>query len=248
MTIPSSRDTFKEFCLRALGKPTIKINVSEDQVDDRVDTSLKYYYDYHFDGSEKVFYKHQITQTDFSNKYITLPDNIIGAVNIFDIGVNSVTGAGDMFNINYQIALNDLYSLTTISMIPYYMTMTNLSLIKELLSGKQPIRYNRMTNKLYVDMDWNRIPIGYYLLVEAYQVVDPDVYIKVWGDRWLAEYCIAQIKRQWGNNTSKYDQITMLGGAKFNGQTFKEEAQKDIFRLEHEMINSYSLPVSDMFG
>lgn len=82
MAVPNSRDTFKETCLRRLGKPVIEINVSDEQVDDRIDEALKYYWDYHFDGSDKVYYKHQVTQTDIANKYITLPDNILGVVSI----------------------------------------------------------------------------------------------------------------------------------------------------------------------
>lgn len=86
MAVPTSRSEFKEYCLRKLGKPVIEINVDDDQVEDRIDEALKMYWDYHFDGTEKIYYKHQVTSTDKSNKYITLPENIIGAVNIFDVG------------------------------------------------------------------------------------------------------------------------------------------------------------------
>ena len=64
----SSRDDFKEYCLRKLGKPVIEINVDDDQVEDRVEEALKYYWDYHFDGTEKVFYKKEITAEDVANK------------------------------------------------------------------------------------------------------------------------------------------------------------------------------------
>ena len=110
MATPTSNTDFKEFCLRKLGKGVIEINVSNAQVDDRVDEAVNFYQDYHFDGTERVFYKKQITQDDKDNKYITLPDNIIGAVNLFDIG--DATSTNNLFNIRYQIALNDLYSLT----------------------------------------------------------------------------------------------------------------------------------------
>ena len=203
MAVPTSRAEFKEYCLRKLGKPVIEINVDDDQIDDRIDESLKFYYDYHFDGSEKVYYKHQVTDTDKANKYITLPENIIGAVRIFPVGDPSLTG-GDLFNIRYQIALNDLYTLTSVSMVPYYMAMSHIALIQEILVGQQPIRYNRHTDKLYVDMDWEKIDTGQYLLVEAYEVINPDVYTDAWGDRWLQEYCTAKIKYQWGSNLTKF--------------------------------------------
>lgn len=244
--IPTNREDFKEYCLRRLGKPVININVDPDQVDDRLDYSLKYYYDYHFDGSELMYYKHLITQEDIDNKYITLPENIMGVVSIFDIG-SSLT-AGGIFNIQYQIALNDLYTLTSQSIIPYYMAMQNVRLLQEILVGKQPIRYNRHRNILHVDMNWNKVVAGQYFVVEAYQVVDPEVYKDVWSDRWLQRYVTAQIKQQWGSNLTKFVGVAMPGGVQFNGERILDDANQEIKDLEQEMINSYSLPVSDMMG
>lgn len=247
MAVPTTRAEFKEYCLRKLGKPVIEINVDDDQVDDRIDESLKFYYDYHFDGSEKVYYKHQVTDTDKANKYITLPENIIGAVRVFPVGDPSLTG-GDLFNIRYQIALNDLYTLTSVSMVPYYMAMSHIALIQEILIGQQPIRYNRHTDKLYIDMDWEKIDTGQFILVEAYEVINPDTYTDAWGDRWLQEYCTAKIKYQWGSNLTKFTGMQLPGGVQFNGEKILEDAGLKIEALEKEMINSYSLPVSDMIG
>lgn len=246
MAVPSSRATFKEYCLRRLGKPVIEINVDEDQVDDRVDEALKYYWDYHFDGTEKIYYKYQITPQDVANKYITLPDNIIGAVNIFNIG--DAMNVANIFNIRYQIALNDLYTLTNISLVPYFMAFQHIQLIEEILVGRKPIRYNRHRNQLFIDMDWSIMPVGNYVIVEAYQIVDPDTFTEAWNDRWLLQYATALIKRQWGNNLKKFEGMQMPGGLTFNGQKIYDEAVEEITNLEKEMIISYSLPVSDMIG
>jgi hypothetical protein len=201
----------------------------------------------HFDGNEKIYYKHQITDADKANKYITLPDNIIGAVSIFSIGDPSVR-ADDLFSIRYQIALNDLYTLTSVSLIPYYMTMQHLSVISEMLVGKQPIRYNRLRNQLYVDMDWNTVITGEYLLVEAYQVVDPDEFTDAWGERWLQNYATALIKKQWGNNLKKFTGMQLPGGIQFNGQQIYDEANAEIIEMERDMVMNLSLPALDMIG
>lgn len=247
MAIPTTRAEFKEYCLRKLGKPVIEINVDDDQVDDRIDEALRYYYDYHFDGSEKIYYKHQVTSQDKANKYITLPENIIGAVSVFSIADPSIR-SDDLFNIRYQIALNDLYTLTAVSMVPYYMVMEHLALITELLVGKQPIRYSRHKDRLYVDMDWNSIKEGEYLLVEAYEVVDPNVWTDAWNDRWLQNYCTALIKRQWGANLTKFSGLQLPGGVQFNGEKILDDAVNEIQKMEEEMLSSYSLPVLDMVG
>lgn len=246
MALPQSRNEFKEYCLRKLGKPVIKINVTDEQIDDRIDEALKYYWDYHFDGSEKIYYKHQVTEYDRNNKYITLPDNIIGAVNIFPIGTG--LNNNNMFNIRYQIALNDLYTLTSVSMVPYYMSMTHIQLLEQLLVGQQPLRYNRHTNKLYIDMDWDKIGENDFIIVEAYEVIDPDVYTDAWSDRWLARYATELIKKQWGGHMKKFGNVQMAGGITMNGKEIYQEAHDEIEKLEAEMINSYSLPSNMMIG
>ena len=246
MAVPATRATFKEYCLRKLGKPVIEINVDDDQVEDRIDESIRYFWDYHFDGSHRTYYKHIVTSDDITNKYITMPENIIGAINIFDIG--DAVNTNNLFNIRYQIALNDLYTLTSQSMVPYFMAMQHIQFLEELLVGKQPIRYERHRDRLHIDMDWNKLDVGHYIIVEAYEVVDPDVWTDAWGDRWLQNYCTAKIKYQWGTNLTKFSGLQLPGGVSFNGDKILEDAKLEIDKLEAEMISSYSLPVTDMIG
>ena len=247
MATPTTKATFKEYCLRKLGKPVIEINVDDDQVDDRIDEAIRYWYDYHFDGSEKIYYKHAITETDVANKYITLPENIIGAVSIFSIGDPSLS-SDDLFNIRYQIALNDVYTLTNVSLVPYYMVMEHLALMTELLVGKQPIRYSRHKDRLHVDMDWNTVAVGSFLLVEAYEVVDPETFTDAYNDRWLQNYATTLIKEQWGSNLTKFTGMSLPGGVQFNGEKIYNDAVDARTKMEQEMISSYSLPVLDMIG
>ena len=246
MAVPTTRSEFKEFCLRKLGKPVIEINVDDDQVEDRIDESLRYFWDYHFDGTERTYYKHIITSQDKTNQYIILPENIIGAVRIFDIGDPMVSN--NLFDIRYQIALNDLYTLTSVSMVPYYMAFQHIQLLEQLLVGKQFIRYNRHRNRLHLDMNWDKVTVGNYLIVEAFEIVDPDVFPDVWADRWLQEYTSQKIKQQWGANLIKFIGMELPGGVKFNGQKLYDDATNKIEKMEEEMIMNYSLPVTDMIG
>ena len=130
MAKPTSREEFIEYCLKKLGKPVLEINVDYEQVEDRVDEALAYYHDYHFDGSEKTYLLYQITEQDQTNKYLTIPQNIIGVTNIFDIGDSYSTN--NLFNLRYQISLNDLYAFNSTSYAPYYMALQNVALAEEL--------------------------------------------------------------------------------------------------------------------
>lgn len=245
MAIPTTRAEFKEYCLRKLGKPVIEINVDEDQVDDRVDEAIRFYWDYHFDGADKVYYKHKVTATDIDNKYITMPENILGVVNLFPIGQGLNTN--NLFNIRYQIALNDLYTLTSVSMVPYYMALTHVQFLEQFLVGQQPFRYNRIINKLYIDMDWSITNVDDYIIVEAYQVVDPAVYPKAFGERLLQNYATALIKEQWGTNLKKFEGMQLPGGLKFNGQKIFDEGREESKEIE-KLIYDSSLPITDMIG
>jgi hypothetical protein len=248
MAQPTTRQEFKDLCLRKRGFPVIEINVEDDQVEDRVDEAMSFYWDYHFDGSSKEYFKWTVSADDITNRYLTVPENIIGAVKIFDIG--DALSTNNLFNIRYQIALNDLYDLTSFnqSLLTYYTNMQHIQFIEELLVGRQPIRYNRHINKLYIDMDWQRVQVGDRIIAEAYQIVDPETYPDVYKDRWLQNYATAKIKYQWGTNLSKFEGLRLPGDVTFNGSQILQDAAAEIQNLEQEMLTSYSLPVADMIG
>lgn len=246
MAQPTTRDQFREWCLRKLGKPVIEINVDQDQVEDRIDEALAYYWDYHFDGTEKMYVKYQMTQNDLNNGYITVPENVIGVVNLFPIAGN-LTGSG-IFSATYQFVLNNLHDFVNYDMINYYMSFQHLAFMQEILSGRQPIRYNRHQNKLYIDMNKDKINVGEFIVYECYQVVDPATYADVWKDRWLQNYATAKIKYQWGANLTKFIGMNLPGGVQFNGEKILNDADEEIKKMELEMLSSYSLPITDMIG
>ena len=119
MAQPTTRQEFKEWCLRKLGKPVIEVNVDQDQADDRIDEALSYYWDYHFDGTEKTYLKHIITEADKTNQYITVPENIIGVVNLFPVG-SSITAGSGMFNVQYQFVLNNIHEMVSYNLTNYF--------------------------------------------------------------------------------------------------------------------------------
>ena len=244
---PASREELKQFCLRRLGAPLLEINVADEQIEDCIEIAFSYYYDYHYDATEKIYLAHQVTDEDKVNKYIQIPDEIIGITSILDVGDSYSTN--NLFNLRYQISLNDLYSFNTGPFAPYYMAFQNVALAEELFVGKQSLRFNRHINKLYIDMSWDtKVKTGEYIIIEGYKRIDPDTYTDMYNDRWLQRYCTAQIKKQWGENLKKFEGISMPGGITFNGQKIWDEALDELNQLETEMISSYSLPVLDMVG
>ncbi|MEK9699635.1 MAG: hypothetical protein VW270_27905 [Candidatus Poseidoniales archaeon] len=247
MANPSTRDELKKYCLRRLGHPVVEINIDEDQMQDRIDDALEFYRDYHYDGVERTFYKHQVTSSDITNEYIAIPSNINGVINVFPLGTG--LNANNLFNLRYQITLNEIYDWSHAQFQNYTESMRRIALMEEIFVGKQPLRFNRHMDRLFIDMDWStRVTAGEYIIIEAYRVLDPDTYTSVWGDRWLRQYCTQLFKRQWGENLKKFEGMQLPGGVQFNGQQIWSEADEEVKRLEEEVVNNYSMPAMDMIG
>lgn len=179
--------------------------------------------------------------------YITMPDNIIGSVGIFDL-TNAITNISNMFSIQYQIALNEIWSLSSYSMVPYYTTIMHLNLIQQLLVGAQPVRFSKYEHRFYLDMAWERVAVGNYIIVEAYKIIDPEVYPDVWTDQWLFKYATALCKQQLGTNLKKFGNMVLPGGIIFNGQATYDEGTKEVEDLEDKMINQLSCPPAMLIG
>jgi len=247
MAKPTSKQEFKEYCLRKLGAPVIQINVSEEQVDDRVDEAISFWSDYHYNGSEHVYLRHHITQADADNGYIEIPERLLGVSRIFNLGASISSGSG-MFNVSYQFVLNNLETITGYSVQNYYMTMQHLQFMQEVLVGLPIIRYNKHINKLHIDMDWGKVAVGDYIIVEAYDIIDQGLYSDMWNDRWLQNYATVLIKEQWGGNLIKFTNMQLVGGVQFNGEQILSEAKEERRNMEEEAINSLQPLVYNFSG
>lgn len=173
MAKPTTRAQFKDYCLRKLGHPVIQINVDDDQVEDRIDDALNFFYDYHYDGTQQMYLKHQIKQEDIDRQWIYCPDAVMFITGIlpFDQSNSSV----NMFDLRYQLRLHDLYDFTSVSYVSYEITMQHIRTLNLLFSGTPQIRFNRKMNRLHLDIDWTRdVDVGDWVIIECYRAVTPD--------------------------------------------------------------------------
>ena len=270
MAIPTSKSTFKDYCLRALGSGVIDINVSDEQLDDRIDEALQYFAQYHYDGIKRTYLKYKLTAADKTrlsainpgtetatqssvsttwyedNNYLVVPSSIVSVINIFPF---SDKGNLNLFDVRYQLRLNDLYDFSSTSVINYDIVLRHLDFLDHILVGEKPLRFNQHENRLYIDMDWtNDLQTDEWLVIEAYRKLDPATYTDVWNDIYLKRYTTQLFKKQWGANLSKFNGVTMVGGVTLNGQQIYSEAQADLDKLEKEIRESYELNPTFMIG
>jgi hypothetical protein len=253
MSTITSRADFTDYCLRRLGAPVIEINVDPDQVSDRIDDAIQYWQDYHFDGNQKFYWIHTITQQDISNMYLDASQakdpqgnnvQILGITRIFPLTDSQATV--NMFDLRYQLRLNELFDFTSASMINYTMTQQHLRSLELQFTGEVPIRWNRTMQRLNIDWAWGsgfEVAPSQVVISECYGAIDPNLYPNMWDDRFLKMYATALIKRQWGEHMKKFGGIQLPGGITLNGKEVFDEAVTEINDLHHEMETNFGGPL-----
>jgi hypothetical protein len=227
------------------------INVSCGQISFIVGEKLNYY------DSNGTFQTTNVTVSafqwgDIDKRFLDLSDvrdaqdnslEIVGISRIFPISDSQATI--NMFDLRYQLRLNELYDFTSASYINYTLTQQHLRSLEIMFTGEVPIRYQRHMQRLYIDWNWgdSEAPAGQVVVAECYAAINPDVYNMIWNDRWLKEYATALIKRTWGNNLKKFNGLQLPGGVTLNGDQIFQEASAEIERLEQEMGNDYGAPL-----
>lgn len=185
---------------------------------------------------------------DLDNKFITVPDKVISVYNILTIN-QANTYSGNMFDVRYQFALNSMYNLLSSDLITYSMFKQHLNLWNFLFNGEKSIHYNRVTDRIYLDVDWiNSLRVDSYIVFEGWVAVDPQAYPEVYGNLFVRKYCTALLKRQWGANLKKFSGIALPGGVTLNGQQIYDEADQEIKDLEKRIDREWQLPTNFFVG
>jgi hypothetical protein len=275
---PATRTELKNYCLRKLGAPVLEINVADQQIEDSIDDALQYFHERHFDGSERMYLKHKLTADDVTRfqesdelsntsapdeatwenrkNFIEIPDHVFGISRVF--GVSSNFLRNDLFCLSNQYYLMDLFAISSGGTFSYgNFDMTNYYMIKQYFETLDMVintgafveyRFNKRQDRLYIDIDVNRVKEDAYLLIDCYRALDPNVFTQIWDDFWMKRYVTALIKRQWGQNLIKFNNVQLPGGVSYNGRQIYEDALREIDEIESKMISDYELPPLDMIG
>jgi hypothetical protein len=319
MAQPISRAELVTYVKTRLGDPVITINVSNTQIDQRIDDAIAVWQEYHFDGSETQYFKHQVTASnlvlnvastgtftnneviigatsnvrgivytqanttlvkfhyqtkpvvnsfsvsetitgqssgatgvvnaislgDWDNEYIDVANNIISINKVLPVGggVGGERSSG-LFSPIMSFVMGDIASLSGGgSATSYVLARQNMEMLHDLFVGDIDIRFNRHTNKLYLDIDWSTdLFVGDWIVAEAKYWIDGNTYPDMWSDRFLRDYATALVKKQWGQNLIKFSGTPMPGGISINGQAIYDEGVKEVLAIEEQMQNRFELP------
>ena len=276
MAKPASRQELIDYALRQLGAPVLEINVSEEQLEDRLDDALQYFNERHFDGVEKMFLKYKITQEDIdrgrsrgggknvgivtttvnssigsfnweeNSNYIPVPETIIGIERVFKLDNRTITS--NLFNVNYQLFLNDIYWFSSTELVNYFVTKRYLEDIDWIVNPQRQLRFNKNQDRLYIDMSWDSVTVGNYLLIECYRILDPNNFTKVYNNYFLKLYFTALVKKQWGQNLIKFQGVKLPGGIELNGRQIYDDAVKELEDIRSRMLSEFETAPFDLIG
>jgi len=268
MAQPASRTEFTDYCLRSLGAPVLEINVDDEQVDDCVDDAIQFFQENCYNGMERCYLAYELTADDITrfgtttnspiaegstqwiedNNYISVPPHVVGISKIFGITGSNIRS--NLFGIEYQLFLNDIYKFGSIDILSYYMVKSYLETLDQILNNGsfQQFRYNMRRDRLYLDINQKFLDEGNFLLVEAHRLLDPNDATEMYNDMFLKRYATSLIKKQWGQNLIKFNNVQLPGGITMNGRQLYEDALLEIQQIEGEVLSKYAVPPLDMIG
>ena len=267
MAQPASRTELRDYCLRQLGFPVLEVNVDDDQIEDAIDDALQYYRERHYDGVERMYLKHLFTADDETkfetsdtvtsingtnweerNRYIEIPSHVMGISRVFGLASNAIRN--NLFGIEYQIFLNDLYAVGSLDMLNYYMVKQWMETIDMVLNNGSFVeyRFNQRQDRLYLDVGKDMLDEDVYVIIDCYRALDPDTFTQVYNDPFVKKYATALIKRQWGQNLIKFNGIQLPGGVSMNGRELYTDAINEIAEMMAKSSSTFELPPMDMIG
>ena len=150
MAKPSSRSELITYCKRQLGEPVLQVNIDDEQVNNVIDDTIQFFQENCYNGMERCYLRHELTADDKTRfagevttssgttdweeatNYISIPDHVVGISKVFGIVGNSIRS--NLFGIEYQIYLNDLYAFGSIDILNYFMTKQYLGTLDMILN------------------------------------------------------------------------------------------------------------------
>ena len=276
MAKPSSRSELITYCKRQLGEPVLQVNIDTEQVNNVIDDAVQFFQENCYNGIERMYLKHKFTADDvirftqsdeltntaapdasiWENRknFIEVPDHVLGIQKVF--GITSGFFGNEMWGFSNQYFLMDVFNISHGSSfanfdIAYYYQLKQYFETLDMVIGTGGVleyRFNKRQDRLYLDIDVRTIREDSYLIIDCYRALDPDVWSQTYNDMFMKRYATALMKKQWGQNLIKYNNVQLPGGLTLNGRQLYEDAIAEIGVLEGEVLSKYALPPLDMIG
>ena len=269
MATPASKTDLITYCKRNLGEPVLQVNVDDEQVNNVIDDTFQFFQENCYNGMERAYLYHEITADDKTRfaatvtksvtdggttnwleatNYIPIPDHVVGITRVFGLVSNSIRS--NLFGVEFQLFLNDLYAFGSLDILNYYMNKQYLETLDMILNNGsfQQFRFTARRDRLHLDINKDFLKEGTNVLIECHRMIDPTDATQMNNDIFVKRYATALMKKQWGMNLIKYNNVQLPGGVTLNGREIYTDALAEIETLESEVLSKYAIPPMDMIG
>jgi len=209
-SIPSSVSDLKNYIKANLGSDIVRVEITEDQYNIIIDDSLQKFFNYVYDGYDKVYQPITLPTTGTTGmSTVTLPNNILSVVKVF----------GQIQPLNFKV-----YS--------YIYEPSNI-----IANREYTFSFSKYSHILTINEtpEKDTAAVAY-----VYRKLDETIYTDLYNHEWLKKYIIAKAKIQWGQNLSKYGSVVLPGGMTLNGEFILNEGKEEYRLAEEELYNNFA--------
>ena len=269
MASPSSRTELITYCKRQLGEPVLQVNIDDEQVNNVIDDTFQFFQENCYNGMERAYLYHAISADDITRfgesvtksvtdggttswletkNYIPIPDHVVGITRVFGLVSNSIRS--NLFGVEFQLFLNDLYAFGSLDILNYYMNKQYLETLDMIINNGsfQQFRFTARRDRLHLDINKDFLKEGTNVLIECHRLIDPTDATQMNNDMFVKKYATALMKKMWGMNLIKYNNVQLPGGVTLNGRELYTDALAEIEKIESEVLSKYAIPPMDMIG
>lgn len=242
----NSEQDLADYALRALGGGMINIEITPEQIQDRINQALEFFLVRYYNMMTENWLVYRMTDADVANGYFQVPPGWISVHQLYDpMGESGQSTVDDFDNLNYRLANSDFFNFSwTVSsdmVTSYHLFQEKINLIKLYFTPEIRYRFNATQGR--ITLERGGLFTGYMFILNGYVALDPTVTPAIYNDPWLKRYAIALLGMQWGSNISKYTGIQLPGGVTMDGDKMYTRYDDMKTKLEEEFMSSMESPM-----
>lgn len=173
--------------------------------------------------------------------YVTIPENVSSILSVAQLPAEDYLSPGTYHN--FGVWTNQLFHYKGSGLATsFYLQQVRKDTLDQINTLQPWVDFNRYMNRAYLNSYDYNANLGNWIVFRVITLIDPEEFPAMYGDTWFLRYCTELIRRQWGENLEKFDEVALLNGVKVNGVKLRELADSRIEKLEEEMFSAYRKP------
>lgn len=241
---------FIDYCLRKLGAPVVDINVTPEQISDRVSDAIQYYLENDLEAQCEKYLLHRVTKEDIERKYFIIPANVLDVYEVLDTRRSKFKFEIKFESPEYAWFQNfwkcEKGNVFTDNSLAYFeSSMAYLRSMRQEFEIKPSFYYRRREHKLEL---LEPPAADKIICIHCVEVLDPETNNSLWQSDWLKSYATCLIGIQWGTNMQKYEGVKVAGDITVNSSAILQRYMEEKTALEEVHKQKYEKPVCGFWG